>query len=322
VDYGVHTMKLKRINLTDLFVSPICMGTALIGSEIGESESFERLDRFFELGGNFFDTANIYADWLPDAPESASEKTIGRWAEARGLTADIVVATKGGHWALRGETTGKPRLERSALGDQIKRSCENLRVSSIDLYYLHRDDLSLSVESIMDTLFENIDAGYLRYIGCSNWSLERMKLANEYAARCGRSGFVVSSDRWSLARFKPDRDPTIVAFDSARYEYMLASGLTEAPFQAIGKGALSHIAAGRVPSADYDLDENYILSKRAAELAAAHGVSVAAISIAYLTNQELCVIPTVFFSREEQIRDAFIGAKVELSAEEIAHLSL
>lgn len=315
-------MKLKPISKTDLYVSPICMGTAPLGSTVNERESFERLDLFYECGGNFLDTANIYADWVIDAPESASEKVIGKWMDARGLSSKMVIATKGGHWAFRSESSGRVRLGREELCEQVQRSLENLRVPAIDLYYLHRDDITLSVEYIMDTLFENIDKGYLKYLGCSNWSVERLRAANEYASRCGRNGFIVSSDRWSLARFKPDRDPTIVAFDSSRFDYIKEQGITEAPFQAIGKGALSRIAEGRIPSGDYDLPENRLLASRASEVAKLHGTSVGAVSVAYLINQEIDVIPTVFFSREAQIKEAFEGAGLTLSKEEMSYLTL
>ena len=315
-------MKLKNINKTDLFVSPICMGTAMLGSTVNERESFDRLDAFFELGGNFLDTAIIYADWEADAPESASEKLIGGWMASRNISSEIVVATKGGHWAFRGETSGRVRLGREELCLQVEKSLENLQVSAIDIYYLHRDDISLPVEYIMDTLFENIDRGYIRYLGCSNWSVERLRRANEYAASCGRDGFIISSDRWSLAKFKPDKDPTIVAFDAERFDYIKEQGITEAPFQAIGKGALSRIAAGEMPRGDYDLPENYLLASRASEIARARGTSVGAISIAYLFSLGIDIIPTMTFSREEQIREAFEGAELRLTKEELSYLSI
>lgn len=157
------------------------MGTAVIGSMLNEMESFERLDMFYENGGRFLDTSNVYADWIENAEKSVSEKTIGKWIKARNLYSEVVVATKGGHGKLNGEIIGKTRLEKNELNEQIKSSLNNLCVDSIGLYYLHRDDISIPIENIMDTLFENADKGYIKNIGCTNWSLERMMLADEYA---------------------------------------------------------------------------------------------------------------------------------------------
>lgn len=315
-------MNLKRINKSALLVSPICMGTAAIGSIVNERDSFERFDMFYENGGNFLDTSNIYSDWIDGIPKSVSEKTIGKWIKSRNLASEVVVATKGGHGKLHGVIAGKTRLGRDELNEQIQKSLENLCVNSIGLYYLHRDDTSIAIENIMDTLFDNIDKGFIRNIGCSNWSLERLKLANEYAKKCGRNGFIVSSDRWSLAKFKPDKDPSIVPFNKERFEYIKENDMTEIPFQAMGRGTLSLIADGKIPDENYMVDENYILSERAAEIAKQHETSVAAVSIAYLTNQNINVIPIMFFDNANQIKEAFSGANIKLSEEEISKLTL
>ena len=315
-------MNLKQINKSDLLVSPICMGTATIGSTVSEKDSFERFDMFYENGGNFLDTSNVYADWIDGVPKSVSEKTIGKWIKSRSLSSEIIVATKGGHGKLHGPIIGKPRLGKEELDEQIQKSLENLCVNSIGLYYLHRDDTSVAIENIMDTLFENIDKGFIKNIGCSNWSLERLKLANEYAKKCNRNGFIVSSDRWSLAKFKPDKDPSIVPFNKERFEYIKENGMTEIPFQSMGRGTLSLIVDGKTPDENYMVDENYILSERAAEIAKHHETSIAAISIAYLSNQDINVIPIMFFDNANQIKEAFNGANLKLTKDEIAKLTL
>jgi len=315
-------MNLININKTDLLVSPICMGTAVIGSLLNEKESFQRLDMFYEVGGRFFDTSNIYADWIAGAEKSASEKTIGRWIKNRNIGSEVVIATKGGHGKLTGDIAGKTRLERNELNEQIQISLENLCVDSIGLYYLHRDDIFIPIENIMDTLFENMDKGYLKHIGCTNWSLERLKLANEYAKKCNREGFVVSSDRWSLAKFKPDKDPTIIPFDSERFAYIKANHLTEIPFQSMGRGTISLIAEGKNPDENYDLKENYFIAENALEIAHQHNTTVASVAIAYLVNQDIDVIPIMFFDHAEQIKEAFYGASIKLSKEEMAKLTI
>lgn len=315
-------MELKNINKTDLRVSPICMGTAVIGSSINEKDSLERLDMFYQNGGRFLDTSNVYADWVAGVPKSVSEKTIGKWIKSRNIGSEIVVATKGGHGKLHGEIMGKTRLKKNELNEQIQMSMENLCTDSIGLYYLHRDDVSIPIEDIMDTLFENIDKGYIKNIGCTNWSLERMKLANEYAKKCNREGFVVSSDRWSLAKFKPDKDPSIVPFNNDRYEYMKKNNLTEIPFQSMGRGTISLIAEGKNPEDNYNLNENYVIAENALEIAKKYNTTVAAISIAYLVNQDINVIPIMFFDNEQQIKEAFCGASLKLSKEEMKKLTV
>ena len=315
-------MNLVNINKTDLHVSPICMGTAVIGSLLNKKESFERLDMFYEAGGRFLDTSNVYADWIRNIEKSVSEKTIGRWIKNRNIGSEVVIATKGGHGKLTGDIIGKTRLEKNELNEQIQKSLDNLCVDSIGLYYLHRDDISIPIENIMETLFENIDKGYIKHIGCTNWTLKRLKLANEYAKKCGREGFVVSSDRWSLAKFKPDKDPSIVPFDEKRFEYIKSEKMTEVPFQSMGRGTISLIAEGKNPEENYDVKENYVIAENALKIAQNHNTTVASISIAYLVNQDIDVIPIMFFDNVEQIKEAFYGASIKLSKEEMTKLTI
>ena len=149
-----------------------------------------------------------------------------------------------------------------------------------------------------------------------------LKLANEYAKKCGRNGFIVSSDRWSLAKFKPDKDPSIVPFNKERFEYIKENNMTEIPFQAMGRGTLSLIAEGKTPDENYMVDDNYILSEKVAKIAKQRETSIAAVSIAFLTNQDINVIPIMFFDNEEQIKDAFSGVSIKLTKEEMASLTV
>jgi aryl-alcohol dehydrogenase-like predicted oxidoreductase len=77
-----------------LKVSQLCLGTMYFGYRTDEPTSFAILDRFLEAGGNFLDTANNYGQWHGEAGES--ERVIGRWRRSRGLSDEVVVATKVG----------------------------------------------------------------------------------------------------------------------------------------------------------------------------------------------------------------------------------
>ena len=128
---------------TKLSVSRLCLGGNRLGSALNQTESFALLDAFVAEGGNFIDTAHIYADWLPDAERSCSEKTIGRWLKSRGH-GDIIVATKGGHPPL--EAPGVARLDASSLRMDALASRANLGLDQLEIFYLHRDDPKRPVE--------------------------------------------------------------------------------------------------------------------------------------------------------------------------------
>lgn len=95
---------MKTIQGTQLNVSPICLGADIFGWKLNEEQSFAILDRFSACGGNFIDTANVYARWLPQGLNS-SEIILGKWIK-RNRDKHPIIATKGCHYNwlnIRGE---------------------------------------------------------------------------------------------------------------------------------------------------------------------------------------------------------------------------
>ncbi len=158
--------------------SPICLGTASLGSEIDKKQSFALLDRYTELGGSFLDTAHIYAAWLKGGA-GKSERLIGEWIKANECRDEIVLATKGGHPPLDNIEQG--RCSPSNLEADLSESLERLGVDDVDLYWLHRDDPDRNVGEIVETLAGFAREGRIRVYGVSNWSVDRLIAANAYA---------------------------------------------------------------------------------------------------------------------------------------------
>ena len=75
-------------------VSVVCFGAMLLGTAVDEPASFALLDRYIAAGGTFLDTANNYAFWLTGSQGGESEAVLGRWRHSRGITDEVVVATK------------------------------------------------------------------------------------------------------------------------------------------------------------------------------------------------------------------------------------
>ncbi len=307
-----------QLGTTALTVSPLCMGTVNFGSRMNDETSFAFLDRFVSLGGNFLDTARVYADWM--APEKqSSEKCLGRWLKARGLQHEVVIATKGGHPPLDG--SGGPTLSAGELLQQAQESCRNLGLDTLPLYYLHRDDPSLPVEQIMDALFLLQDKGLVRYLGCSNWQADRIRAANAYAASCGREGFCAVSNQWSLAQCVPGvGDPTIVHHDDALDRFHRDAQLPLLPFTSMANGYLSKLAEGKeiAPAlrANFGLPANDTIARRAKELAAQKGMTVAQVAQCFFYAQDYPIIPVMSFSTMAQLEEAAAAANLRITPEE------
>lgn len=315
-------MRKMILGTTGLIVSALCMGTVYLGSTVDEQESFRRMDAFADLGGNFLDTARVYADWLPRNEQQSSEKCIGRWLKSRGRK-DILVATKGGHPPVL--FPGRPTLSADELRRQAEDSCRHLGLDVLPLYYLHRDDPALPVEDIMDAVFALQDAGLVQHVGCSNWTAGRIRAAQAYAAAQHREGFCMVSNQWSLAQPVPGAgDPTLVHTDDDLLALLQESGLPLLPFTSIANGYLSKLAEGKPVSRElnglWGLPENDGIARRAADLAKQRGMSVAQVSQCFFYAQKTPVIPVMSFSTEAQLQEAAAATELAITAEEAAWL--
>lgn len=313
-------MPFVPIPHTNLAPSSLCLGTGNIGSGLPREDSFALLDAFVELGGNFLDTAKIYADWVP-GERSISEKTIGDWMRLRGLRDRIIVGTKGAHPDL--SATHIPRLAPGDIMADIDASLRNLRTDRIDLYWLHRDDPARPVGDIMDTLAAATAAGKILHYGCSNWRVGRIGAAQQYAAGKGIPGFVANQMLWSLAAATPGEmpDPTMVAMDAALEKFHRESGLAAIPYSSQANGLFQKMDRGlREIHRPYANGTTTARFQRLRELRAQTGLSITELTLGYLLSQPFPTIPIIGCSTPSQLRDSWKAAGVRLTPEQIAFL--
>ena len=140
-------MRYRAIPGTNLKPSVICMGGGPLSRENDDEAVFQLLDAYYKLGGNFIDSANVYGKWLPSG-KNVCDINIGKWIKSRGLQDEIIITSKGAHPPL--DNMIKPRLQRDAVSRDLDESLSALGCGCIDLYYLHRDDPSIPVETIID----------------------------------------------------------------------------------------------------------------------------------------------------------------------------
>src|SRR5260370_32664528 len=113
-------------------VSSLCLGTMPFGAETGGRGAHQQLDRFIEGGGNFVDTADVYAD-------GRSEQIIGRWFASRpaGVTEPVVLATKGRFPQAGDDSPNGAGLSARHLTRALDASLRRLGLDSVDLYHAH-----------------------------------------------------------------------------------------------------------------------------------------------------------------------------------------
>jgi len=315
-------MRTVVIPGTNLKASQICLGTVNFGVPLSQAESFRLMDEFVDKGGNFLDTARVYAEWLRGGA-NASESTIGTWMRRRGNRDKIMVATKGGHPNLA--TMNQSRLNPVAIRQDIEASLKFLQTDVIDLYWLHRDDVSQPASVILEMMNEQIRLGNIRFVACSNWTVERIRSASAHAAQHHLDDFVANQFMWSLA--EPNRDAiadkTIVIASPSDLAYHRETQLPAMPYTAQAKGFFSKLATGQPQKANnlvYDNAINRRRFSRIQELSQRHDVSISAIVLGYLTSQPFPVFPIISASTLEQLNDSLSNTELTLSPEELAFL--
>lgn len=302
---------------TDLAVSPLCLGLGGFGTRVAGASAVRLLEQFLQAGANFVDTAHCYAAWLPDGA-GASERQLGEAIRQLDCRAEIVIATKGGHPAIE---PGYPRpdgyLAPEVIAADIDDSLQRLGVETIDLYQLHRDDPRVPVDEIMAALNAEVRRGRVRHLGASNWSVERLAAANEYAGLHALRWLSVSQIHFSLAdpQWPVGPDPTMRYLTATDREW---HARTRLPVLAYSSSAGGYFA-GRA-EAGYGTPVNAARRDRARELAAHRGATPTQVALACLRHQPFPVYPIVGTLDEAHLAEAVGAMDLSLTADEATWL--
>ena len=314
---------MRYRELAGKHTSVIALGSGEFGSHLSESLSFEFMDAYAELGGNFIDTARIYGD-LFNGRFGLSEETIGKWFAARHNRDSITLGTKGGHPLLESMHTG--RLDRENLESDLGESLTALQTDYVDIYWLHRDDLSRPVGDILETLNRFVSDGSVRLLGASNWSAARIAEANAYARAHGMTGFGANQPQFSLARQALVEDDTLVQMDDPTHAFHVRTGLPCVCFSSQAKGFFTKLdqlgEAGLPDKAKrrFYTPENIAVYERMRTLSSETGHSIHALALAYLTSQPFPTFPIAGASKLEQVLSLREAGDVELTPEQVKFL--
>lgn len=304
----------RRMNIprTDLEVSALSLGSTGLGTDIHGDDTLRLLDEYMNLGGNFLDTAHCYACWIPGMTGS-SERALGEWFKSSGMRDRAVLSTKGGHPPMDIYPHAEHFLGYDSLREDLDESLERLGTDRVDLYYLHRDDGKTPVDEVIDALNQLPEA---RYFGASNWSIERVRAANNYAAQAKKRGFVAVQNQWSLAVpcWKITDDPTVRFITN---EDAIACAEMDVMVHAYSATSNGYFAQHNDSGAFYgNVDLRYL----AQTVADRHGCSSTQVALAWLRQQPGTVIPILGTTKVERLKEGFGALQVDLTAEDLAEL--
>lgn len=320
------TMKCSTLG-DNLRTSQICLGTASFGSSISKDDSFLLMDTFIDAGGNFLDTAHIYADWKCEI-KGMSERTIGEWMSSRKNRDKVVVATKGGHADMPSII---PRLAPEQINKDLKESLQRLQIEQVDLYWLHRDDPKIPVSQILDTLESLRKEGFIRNYAASNWTVSRLREADAYAKKKQIPGMAASQIEWSLVKTTPEGmiDPTMVIMNEEIYKYHLQTKMPVVPYTSQASGFFGGKYSREHPETGYpeirkkyDTESNWQRLERAIKLADELKCNANQIALAYLIAQPFPVFPIVGSQNVGQLLDSCGAVEIHLTAEQVRYLEV
>ena len=312
-------MKNVSLGSTGLHVSQLCLGSMQFGWTADETQSFAVLDAFAEAGGNFIDTADVYSRWAPGNSGGESEAIIGRWMQARGNRASIVIATKarGPMWdGPDGEGLSRSHLMRAA-EDSLRR----LHVETIDLFQCHWFDEKTPIEETLRAFEDLVKAGKVRHIGASNYPTPLLEEAQLAATRHNLPRFETLQPHHSLVHRGE--------FEHGPQQFCLANNLGVIPYSPLAGGFLTgkYVKDGeRVTSQRIGGVKQYFTPEGWAALDTLRAVAMnrrttpAAVALAWQMAQPGITAPIVGANTPAQFAEQLPALELTLDADELAKL--
>lgn len=185
-------MRYRQLGSSDLRVSEIALGSWLTyGGGVEKAQALACVRRAFEVGINFIDTANVYG-------RGAAETVLGD--ALAGIPRDSYVLATKAFFPMSAHDRG---LSRAQITKQLDASLQRLRTDYVDLYQCHRYDSETPLEETMAALTDAVRNGKVRYIGFSEWPVEKIRAAVEMP---NVEKFVSSQPQYSLLWRSPEEE--------------------------------------------------------------------------------------------------------------------
>lgn len=312
-------MDYRLLGRSGLKVSALSIGTATFGGDglwgdTDVAEASRQIDLCLDHGINLVDTANVYSS-------TVSETIIGKVLAENGRRDRTLVATK-----VR-FPTGKGPNDRGLSRWHIIRECENslrrLQTDVIDLYQVHEWDGQTPIDETLEALDTLVKQGKVRYVGCSNYSAWHLMKA------------LATSDARSYQRFVSQQIHYTLHSREAEYELVpagLDQGVSILVWSPLAGGWLSgkytrnskptdgrQVRGFREPPI-YDWEHLWDIVDVVNEVAVAHGVSGAQVSLAWLLQRPLVASVIIGGRNMAQFEDNLKAIELKLTAEDIAKL--
>jgi len=318
----------NRLGRSSIVVSDICMGTMTFGTGADEQTSIEILDRSFDAGIDFYDTAENYP--VPPDPKYAglTEEIVGRWMKTKPRDA-LIIATKvsgpSHGWIKAAVRQGKTSLDRHNIVLAVEASLKRLQTDYIDLYQTHWPDHGTPYDEILYAMDELVRAGKVRIIGCSNetsWGLTKSLMV---ADSLGTARYETIQNNFSLnnRRFEDELAQVCRQEQVSLIPYSpLAGGVLSGKYnkgaRPAGARFTRYLEVGERQAAmarRFVNDKSLASTEAFMAIAEKAGLAPVTLATAWSKQHEFVASTIVGVTRDDQLDDIFAAADVTLSDE-------
>jgi aryl-alcohol dehydrogenase-like predicted oxidoreductase len=298
-------VETRRIGTLE--VSVIGLGCNNFGWKIDESATRRVIDASIARGINFLDTADTYG-------KTTSEEFIGRALEGRRTS--VIIATKFGKPVDPTRTGARPEYVHQACNDSLRR----LGTDYIDLYQLHAPDPTVPIADTLGALDELVKAGKVREIGCSNFSADQLREADEASRRGHLARFVSVQNHYNMLRRDDEADaiPECERLGIAYLPYFpLESGLLTGKYR-LGQSAPAgtRIAEGGWLASKFT-NENLAIIERLIAFAESRKHTLLELSISWLLRYSVVASVIAGATRPDQVSANAAAPNWKLTPEDI-----
>lgn len=295
-------MKYRRLGNTGLKVSEISLGSWLTyGGYVEKENAVQSIHKAYELGINFFDTANVYE-------RGEAEKVVGEVLRQYPRES-YVLATKV-FWPM-GDGPNDRGLSRKHVLEQCHASLKRLGTDYVDIYYCHRFDPETPVEETLRAIDDLISQGKILYAGVSEWTAVQMAEALAVADKYLLDRIVVNQPIYNMLNRYIEKD--IIPLGQEK-------GIGQVVFSPLAQGLLSgkYTSLSDIP-ADSRAAKKENMRERLTEEAIGKVIKLGAVA----KELEITVaqLALAWILRQPNVASALIGASRPLQVEENAKAS-
>jgi aryl-alcohol dehydrogenase-like predicted oxidoreductase len=304
-------VRYRRLGSSDLDVSEISLGSWLTyGGGVPAAQAEACVAKAFEVGINFFDTANVYA-------RGGAEEFLGNVLAGRQRDS-YILATK-----LFFPMNGDRGLSREQVFKQINASLSRLRTDYVDLYQCHRYDWDTPLEETLEALTEVVRQGKARYLGFSEWPADRIRAALELP---GVEKFVSSQPQYSLLWREPEHEI---------FELCARNGISQIVWSPLAQGALTgKYKPGQTPprgsratsremgwAMDRFRDDDVLEAvQRLRPIADRLGITMPQLALAWVLREPNVASAIIGASRPEQVEENASASGIELDEQTLKEI--